>query len=73
VRGPLLAILARRYAGRLPLLRVPADRPSAIRERRVATGKALGVSALASGFARAAERCGLPVNDGFAGVSDFDL
>jgi predicted glycoside hydrolase/deacetylase ChbG (UPF0249 family) len=73
VRGVLLAILARRYAGRPPLLRAPADRPAAIRARGIAASKALAVSALASGLARAAERRGLPVNDGFAGVSDFDV
>lgn len=72
VRAALLQALQRRYRGRPPLLRNPADRPAAIRARGVAVPKALSVGALAVGFARAAHRRGLPVNDSFAGFSDFD-
>ncbi len=73
VRGPLLETVARRYRGSAPLIRDPADRPGAILARRIAASKALPVWALALGFARAARRHGLPINDSFAGFSNFDV
>ncbi len=72
VRGPLLETLARRYRPTPPLVRDPTDRLSAIRVRSAARGKAMLIAMLAAGFARAAARRGLPVNDSFAGFSDFD-
>jgi hypothetical protein len=72
VRGALLQAVQRRYSVRPPLLRDPADGLAAIAARRVAVPKAMSVAALALGFAHAARRRGLPVNDGFAGFSDFD-
>jgi predicted glycoside hydrolase/deacetylase ChbG (UPF0249 family) len=71
VRGALLDALARRYGGRPPLVRDPTDRLSALGARSTARAKAISVRLLASGFARAARRRGLPVNDSFAGFSDF--
>jgi predicted glycoside hydrolase/deacetylase ChbG (UPF0249 family) len=68
VRGPLLEAVARRYRSRPPLMRDPVDRA-----RRFALSKALPVRALALGFAGAARRRGLPVNDSFAGFSHFDV
>lgn len=40
-------------------------------ERGVAVPKTLFISALASGFGRAAARRGVVVNDGFSGITDF--
>src|SRR5262245_9652038 len=72
VRGTLLRVLQRRYPTRPPLIRDPSDRLGAIAARRVAAPKAMSISALALGLARAAQRRGLPVNDSFAGFSSFD-
>jgi len=71
VRTVLLQTVRRRYRSRPPLLRNPADRLSTITARGVAVSKAMLVAALALGFARAARRFGLPVNDTFAGFSNF--
>ena len=73
VRASLLQAAQRRFAGRPPLIRNPADGLAAIAARGVAVRKAQTVGALAWGFADAARRRGLPVNDSFAGVSDFDV
>jgi len=73
IRRPLLEAVVLRYPLRPPLIRNPADRLRAIIARRLAVPKAVAVSLLAAGFARAARRRGLPSNDGFAGFSDFDL
>jgi chitin disaccharide deacetylase len=73
IRHPLLETVVLRYPQRPPLLRNPADRLRAIIARRLAVPKAIAVSLLATGFARAARRRGLPSSDGFAGFSDFDL
>jgi len=73
VRGPLLDIVRRRYGSRPPLVRLPADRPQAILERGLATWKALAVNGFSLGFGRSARARGLPVNDSFAGFSDFDV
>ena len=71
VRGALLDALVRRYGGRPPLVRDPTDRLSASSARSPARAKAIFVGLLATGFARAAGRRGLPLNDTFAGFSDF--
>jgi predicted glycoside hydrolase/deacetylase ChbG (UPF0249 family) len=73
VRAALLQAVQRRYPGRPPLIRDPTDRLAAITARRLAVTKAVSVAALAVGFAQAARRRGLPVNDTFAGFSDFDV
>ena len=69
VRTALLRAARRRYPTRPPLIRVPSG--TTRRRRRAARGGAEGhvVAALAIGFADAAERRGLPVNDSFAGFS----
>jgi predicted glycoside hydrolase/deacetylase ChbG (UPF0249 family) len=72
VRRALLDALSHRYPQGSLYLRDPHDSPVAIRERGVAVGKALTISALALGFRRAALRRGFPVNRGFAGVAPFD-
>ena len=73
VRGALMKTVQRRYPARPPLLRNPTDAFSAIAARRLAAPKAMSAAALALGFADAARRRGLPVNDSFAGFSDFDV
>jgi chitin disaccharide deacetylase len=73
VRQVLIEVVARRYRGPKPLLRDPSDRLAAIRARGGPVAKALGVRALALGFARAARRRGLPTNRGFSGFSRFDV
>jgi predicted glycoside hydrolase/deacetylase ChbG (UPF0249 family) len=73
VRRALIDAAVSRYARRPPLIRNPVDRVARIWARGVAVTKALAVSVLGCGFARAALRHGLPINDGFAGFSDFDL
>jgi chitin disaccharide deacetylase len=72
VRRAVLDAVATRYASGAVYLRHPADRVSAIRARGVAVAKALVISGLATGFAEAAGRRGIPVNQGFAGASPFD-
>jgi predicted glycoside hydrolase/deacetylase ChbG (UPF0249 family) len=72
IRRPLLETVVLRYPQTPPLIRNPADRLRTIIARRLAVPKAIAVSLLATGFARAASRRGLPSNDGFAGFSDFD-
>jgi predicted glycoside hydrolase/deacetylase ChbG (UPF0249 family) len=73
VRRALLRAVRRRYPDRPPLVRNPADRLRTIAARKLAARKAATVAVLAQGFARAARRNGLPVNDSFAGFSDFDV
>jgi len=72
VRGPLLSVLAAKGLARHGWIRDPAERPAAIRRRRVAVPKALVIAGLAAGFGRAAHRAGFTTNAGFAGVSPFD-
>lgn len=72
VRHGVLAAVARCCSPTLPLLRDPADRLAPIARRGSNVGKALALAALGRGFARAAQRAGLPVNDGFSGFSAFD-
>lgn len=52
-------------------IRDPSDAVWAILARGVALPKALGVSALATGFARLARRAGHTTNTGFSGFSSF--
>jgi chitin disaccharide deacetylase len=73
VRGALMKTVQRRYSARPPLLRNPTDAFAAIATRRLAAPKAMSAAALALGFGDAARRRGLPVNDSFAGFSDFDV
>ena len=73
VRQALIEVVGRRYRGVTPLLRDPSDRSSAIRARGGPVAKAVGVSALALGFARAARRHALPTNQGFSGFSRYDV
>jgi predicted glycoside hydrolase/deacetylase ChbG (UPF0249 family) len=72
IRGALLQTAVARYALRPPLIRDPSDSLANIRARGIAKGKALGLSLLASGLARALKERGMPSNDTFAGISDFD-
>ncbi len=72
IRGAVLDSVARRYPAGSVYLRDPSDRAAAIRARGVAVGKALVISGLGFGLARAATRRGIPVNRGFSGVSPFD-
>lgn len=64
--------IARRYRQLPPLVRNPADRVMRIVARRTAVGKALTLAWLARGLASELGRVGLPSNDSFAGVSDFE-
>lgn len=72
VRDGVLAALSARYRDRRPLLRDPGDRISRILARTSATGKALIIALLSSGFGRAARAHGFATNTSFAGVSSFD-
>ena len=73
VRTALLAAVSRRYRVTPPLIRDPTDRWPAIFARGTPRIKALGVAALALGFASAARACGIPTNQGFSGFSSFDV
>ncbi|MFO1167819.1 MAG: ChbG/HpnK family deacetylase [Rhodoblastus sp.] len=70
VRRALFAALAQRGLSHLPL-RDSSDALTRIARRRANSGKALKVNALAAGFRRAAHHAGHPLNQGFAGYSDF--
>ncbi len=72
VRRAVVSVLARRYPGARPMLRDPADKPVAIAARGAAVGKALGLSALSTGFGARARALGFRTNRGFSGVSPFD-
>lgn len=72
IRGALMAALAKRYPAGSLYLRNSADTPRRILARGGPVRKALVVAGLAAGFARQAKRAALPVNDSFAGFSDFD-
>jgi predicted glycoside hydrolase/deacetylase ChbG (UPF0249 family) len=72
VRSVLLETVRRRYPSRPPLIRDPSDRFSTIKARGMAVPKALLIAAFAVGFARSARHLGLPLNDSFAGFSNFD-
>ncbi len=53
-------------------LRDSGERPGRIVARGIETGKALFITALASGFARAARARGITVNEGFGGITAFE-
>jgi len=72
IRRALLRTLSKRYSTTKPLLRDPADWPTAIVLRGTAVPKALMIAAVATGFGRSARRLGFPTNRGFSGVSRFD-
>jgi predicted glycoside hydrolase/deacetylase ChbG (UPF0249 family) len=73
IREVVLETLARRYPTLPPLVRDPSDRWEAIAARPSAKSKAALVATLALGFAAAARRRGLPINQGFSGFSKFDV
>ncbi len=64
VRGPLIAVLARRYGPNPPWIRVP--RPPLVGHD--APAKALVLRAMGRGFGRALDRAGLPRSRHFAGL-----
>lgn len=70
VRGALFSALAKRNLQHTPL-RDSSDAPGRIARRRAFAAKAMKVNALATGFRRAAREAGHPLNQGFAGYSDF--
>ena len=53
-------------------LRSSGDRPFAILQRGIELPKALGIAWFGRGFAKEAAAQGFPVNDSFAGFSNFD-
>ena len=71
IRNALLKTLSDRYPNTKPMIRDPADTPSAILARRASTIKALGLSVLAAGFGARARELGFPTNHGFSGASPF--
>lgn len=72
VRRAVLQVLLRRYPARKPMLRDPADSPTAILARGAAVSKSLGLSLLSAGFGERVRALGFPTNAGFSGVSPFD-
>jgi len=70
VRGALLRVLAR-HSGPRPYLRSCYEPLERLMARRVARQKALLISTLGMGFARAAAASGFATNDGFSGVYDL--
>lgn len=71
IRNGVLDALAARPQVRPPLIRDPADSLAAILQRGTAVTKAMALWWLARGFGDAARRGGFPVNESFAGVTDF--
>lgn len=72
IRGALFDAIARRGWEKRLWLRDSADSPLRVMRRGIETRKALTVAALARGFAAAARKRGLAVNQGFSGFSSFD-
>ena len=72
VRGAVLEAISKRFPKVSVYLRDPSDSVTAIRQRGVATGKALTIALLAAGLAGQASRRGIRVNRGFSGVAPFD-
>lgn len=73
LRNGVLAALAKFDTARAMLVRDPSDSLVRIARRGLYARKAIGVSALAFGFAKAAGSAGFAVNSGFSGFSKFDL
>ncbi len=71
IRNGVLDALAACPQARPPLIRDPADSLAAILQRGTAVPKAMALWWLARGFGDAARRGGFPVNESFAGVTDF--
>lgn len=71
VRNGLLTALAARGIAPRPLLRDPTSPLAVLARRGTAMLKAAALSWLGGGFGNAARRAGFPVNDSFAGVTDF--
>lgn len=72
IRDGVLDALAKRFPQGGPLVRDPADRVAAIRERGQAVPKAIIISLLSRGFSQAAQARGFQTNDSFSGTSAFD-
>ena len=72
VRRALLAVLVRRYPGREPWIRDPADKPASIRARGRFARKARLLALLAGPFGARMATAGFRLNRGFAGYSAFD-
>lgn len=72
VRTGVLAALRHRYSGRRLLIRDPSAGVVAAARMGVAIAKAMLLTGLSAGFARAAREAGFIVNSGFAGVSAFE-
>lgn len=73
IRTAFLTALKRRYAGRPLLIRDPSAGLAASARIGVAMPKAILLSALSAGFARAVRAAGFLSNDRFAGVSAFEI
>lgn len=73
VRQALLEALTRRYRDYRPLLRLPGPAADGAAPPGFARLKASTVGLLGLGFESAARRRGFPMNDSFAGFSDFDV
>ncbi|MCB1515616.1 MAG: ChbG/HpnK family deacetylase [Hyphomicrobiaceae bacterium] len=73
VRDALIATVLQYYRSEpvRPLIRVPGDDPRALLRRPGARGKAMLLTLLSGGFARALAAAGLPANASFAGVTAF--
>jgi predicted glycoside hydrolase/deacetylase ChbG (UPF0249 family) len=71
VRDALVSVLARRFPKGGPLVRDPADRPSAIIHRKLQAAKAMAAGTLATGFRKLIEANGFATNIGFSGYSGF--
>lgn len=69
IRDALLDVMRRRFPDGGPLIRDPADRVTAILQRRIAAGKALTAAMLAAGFRHAVNAAGFATNRGFSGYS----
>ena len=72
VRAGVLAALGTFARGRTMLVRDPSDSFTRIVRRRLFMRKAIGISVLAFGFARAVRAGGFALNNGFSGFSKFD-
>ena len=72
VRKGVLSALRNLPNGAGLLVRDPSDTLARMTSRKMFLGKALTVSALAAGFAKAVRAAGMTVNEGFSGFSDFD-